>query len=198
MSDAATLAFYQREAPKYTLSGAEGHSRHLDTFLDRLKPGSKILELGCGGGRDAARMVERGFVVDPTDATPAMVKKAKERWNLPARVMRFDELNAKQEYDAVWAHASLLHCPREEHRNVLQRIFAALTSGGWMFANYKMGDGEGRDNLGRYYNFPNRAWLELEYLSAAGWQSIELVEETGSGYDGVARQWVCVTAKKEN
>lgn len=196
--DEATLAFYQREAPSYTASSAQRQSRHLDAFLDRLKPGARILELGCGGGRDAAHMVERGFSVDPTDATPAMVRKAQERWNLPARVMRFDELNAKEEYEAVWAHASLLHCPREELCGVLERIYAALKPCGWHFANYKLGEREGRDNLGRYYNFPDPAWLELEYVSAGGWQSIAFEEEAGGGYDGVVHQWLCLTARKEN
>ena len=195
--DEATLAFYQREAPSYTASGSQGQSRHLDGFLDRLEPGARILELGCGGGRDAAHMTKRGFAVDPTDGTPAMVRKAQERWDLPARVMRFDELGSRAEYDAVWAHASLLHCPREQLVSVLGRIHAALKPGGWFFANFKLGNGEGRDGLGRYYNFPDRDWLELQYLDAAGWQSITCEEEAGGGYDGVAREWICVTARKE-
>lgn len=201
MPDTDTIAFYQREAPHYTASGSQGHSRHLDAFLDRLEPGARVLELGCGGGRDAARMAERGFSVDPTDATPAMVKKAQERWNLPARVMRFNELNSREKYDAVWAHASLLHCPREELCGVLERIYAALRPGGWHFANFKAGDGEhggeGRDDLGRYYNFPDHAWLEQQYLGAAQWHSLAFEEEEGGGYDGVPRRWICVTAQKE-
>lgn len=195
--DSETLAFYQREAPSYTASGAQGQSRHLDGFLDRLAPGARILELGCGGGRDAAYMASRGFWVDPTDGTPAMVRKAQERWDIPARVMRFDELNALDEYDAVWAHASLLHCPREELGGILQRIHRALKPGGWHFGNYKLGEGEGRDKFDRYYNFPTRDWLERRYTGVAPWQGLDFQEEAGSGYDGVSRQWLCVTAQKD-
>ena len=197
MSDPATLAFYQREAPHYTASGSQGPSRHLDAFLDRLEPGARVLELGCGGGRDSAHMVSRGFTVDPTDATPAMVRKAQERWDLPARVMRFNELNSQGEYLAIWAHASLLHCPRGELPGVLYRIHTALKPGGWFFANFKAGETEGRDTLERYYNFPDRDWLEQQYAGAARWQSLAFEEELGSGYDGVPRQWLCVTARKE-
>ena len=40
MTDEATLAWYEREAPRYTASGTQGQSRHLDGFLDRLAPGA--------------------------------------------------------------------------------------------------------------------------------------------------------------
>lgn len=197
MSDPATLAFYQREAPAYAASGAQGPSRHLDAFLDLLPSGASVLELGCGAGRDAAHMASRGFRVDPTDGTPAMVRKAQERHDLPARVMQFDQLDAAELYDAVWAHAALLHCPREGLCAVLGRIHRALKPGGWFFANYKAGGAEGRDALGRYYNFPDRAWLERQYRAAARWQSLEWDSGTGSGYDGVEHEWIAVTARKE-
>ena len=48
--DPATLAFYQAQAPRYTLSFGQAPSRHLDPFLDRLEPGVRVLELGCGAG----------------------------------------------------------------------------------------------------------------------------------------------------
>ena len=76
MTDEATLAWYEREAPHYTASGTQGQSRHLDGFLDRLDDGAHILELGCGGGRDAAYIRDRGFSIDATDGTAAMVRKA--------------------------------------------------------------------------------------------------------------------------
>ena len=198
MSDRETIAFYQREAPYYTDSGSQGPSRHLDTFLDRLDPGARVLELGCGGGRDAAHMVSRGFEVDPTDATPAMVRKAQERWNLPARILRFGELAAHDEYDAVWAHASLLHCPRDELASVLERVHAALKQNGWFFANFKAGETEGRDRYDRYYNFPDRDWLEQQYIQAAPWRDLAFEEEQGNGYDGVPCQWLCVTAQRDS
>lgn len=196
MSDAKTLAFYQREAPNYTASGALGQSRHLDGFLDRLEPGALILELGCGDGRDGAHMLARGFRVDPTDGTPAMVRKAQERFDLPARVMRFDELDAVGHYDAVWAHASLLHCPRDALPDVLHRIHRALKPDGWHYANFKLGDGEGRDRLGRLYSFPSREWLCERYAATAGWEIVDAVSYIGGGFDQVQRDWLALTVRK--
>ena len=55
--DPETLAFYAKEAPDYAASGPGGIGRHLEPFLERLPPGGKVLELGCGSGRDAAQMI---------------------------------------------------------------------------------------------------------------------------------------------
>lgn len=201
MTDEATLAWYEREAPHYTVSGTQGQSRHLDGFLDRLAPGAHILELGCGGGRDAAYIRDRGFSIDATDGTTAMVRKAKERHNIAARQMRFDELTAMSEYDAVWAHASLLHLPRTALPPVLSAIHRALRPGGLHFANYKLCDhahpDEGRDLLGRWTNLPSPEWLEEVYREA-GFTILASERYPGKGSDGTQRDWLALTLRKED
>lgn len=199
MTDAATLAWYEREAPDYVASSKFGVARHINAFLARLKPGAFILELGCGGGRDAAHMIERGFKVDPTDGTIAMVHKANERHAIGARQMRFDELEAEALYDAVWAHACLLHLPRTVLPKVLAAIHAALKPGGWHYANYKLCDvdhpDEGRDPLGRWANLPSPDWLEQRYRDAEF--TITTAERyRGNGSDGVQRDWLALTVRK--
>ncbi len=193
--DPATIEFYERNAPRYTLGFGQAPSRHLDTFLDRLEPGARILELGCGGGRDSARIIERGFDLDATDGTPAMVRKANERFDVGARLMRFHELDSDGDYDAVWAHACLLHVARADLPAVLSAILRALRPGGWHFANYKLGEAEGRDPLGRLTNLPDRKWLEETYADA-GFAIVETQQYTGEGADGVVREWLALTVRK--
>ena len=193
--DPATYDFYSERAPHYTLSFAATHSWQLDPFLDRLQPGADVLELGCGGGQDSARIKARGFQLDATDGVPAMVAKANERFGVGARVMRFDELDAEAAYDAVWAQACLLHCPRAVLPSVLAAIYRALRPGGLHFANYKLGDGEGRDRLGRLHNFPTADWVRTVYLDAG----FEVVHEdiyAGTGTDGTQRDWIALTVRK--
>lgn len=193
--DPATYEFYQSQAPHYSLSSAVSHSRDLDGFLDRLQPGARVLELGCGGGRDAARIAERGFDLDATDGIPAMVAKANERHDLGARLMRFDELDAKNDYDAVWAHACLLHCPRAELPGVLKRIHSALRANGLHYASFKLGDGEGRDLLGRLHNFPDAQWVRQTYREA-GYDIVDEHIFAGKGSDGTQRDWIAITVEK--
>lgn len=194
-ADPATLAYYQANAPHYTLSFGLGPSRHLDRFLDHLSPRARILELGCGAGRDAAQMVRRGFRVDPTDGTSAMVAKANERFDLKARQMRFDELSVVAEYDAIWAHACLLHVARADLPAILHAIHRALRPGGWHYASFKLGDGEGRDLLGRLHNFPNADWIEDRYREA-GFDVQQREVYAGKGADGTQRDWIALTVRK--
>lgn len=65
--DPATLNFYASSAEDYTARLPEGINCDLPRFLDHLPAGASVLELGCGAGRDAAYMLQRGFRVDPTD-----------------------------------------------------------------------------------------------------------------------------------
>ncbi len=193
--DPATFDFYQSQAPHFSLSSAISHSRHLDGFLDRLKQGARVLELGCGGGRDAVRIKERGFDLDATDGIPAMVAKANERHDVNARLMPFNQLKARGEYDAIWAHACLLHCPRAELPDVLARVHRALSPGGYHYASYKLGEGEGRDLLGRLHNFPSSDWLVRTY-DEAGFERVDSEVFAGKGSDGTQRDWLALTVRK--
>lgn len=195
MADQATIEFYERAAPRYTLSFGQAPSRDLDSFLDRVDVGARVLELGCGAGRDAARMVERGFDVDATDGVAAMVRKANERFAVGARQMRFDELDASGDYDAVWAHASLLHVARAELPGILASILKAMRPGGWHYASYKLGEGEGRCLLGRLHNFPDKDWI-LKRYEEAGFDIADQRTWEGEGADGTIRDWIAITARK--
>src|SRR3989344_2704861 len=194
--DQATLGFYADASPVYVASGPGGASRHLDAFLRLLAPGARILELGCGGGRDSEEMLARGFKLDATDGVPEIARKAEERIGRPVRVMRFDELDAVDEYDGVWAHASLLHVPRPTLPGVLALVFRALKPGGTHFANFKGGGCEGRDAFGRYFNYLTADEVRAAYGRSAEWDIQSLTEYLGGGYDGVQGPWVGITARK--
>lgn len=194
--DEATLSFYANEAPIYTAGGPGGVSRFLGSFLSRLKPSSSILELGCGGGRDAQSMIQLGFEVDATDAVAEIASQAQQRIGQEVRLMRFDELEAVGEYDGVWANASLLHTPRAALPNILTRIFRALRPDGLHFANYKGGGVEGRDRFGRYFNYLDMAQVLEVYRSSAAWQVVETEEYVGGGYEGGLGPWVAITLRK--
>ena len=194
--DAATLRFYADEAGIYAASARHGVSRRLDAFLALLEPGARVLELGCGDGRDSEAMLARGFDVDPTDGAEAMARQAELRLGRPVRVMRFDELEAAKAYEGVWANAALLHVPRSALPGVLSRVFRALKPGGFHVASYKAGRAEGRDGLGRYFNFLSADAVEAVYRGSADWEVLSIRSEMGGDYEGGQRPWVAVTARR--
>lgn len=197
--DQETIDYYEEAAPRYTISTALDRHRDLDPFLDRLPDGAYVLEVGCGNGRDASHMLERGFRVDATDGTAAMVRKANQAFGVNARQMRFDQLEAEAEYDAVWAHACLLHLPRSGLPDALFRIHRALKSGGLHFANFKLRDEahpeEGRDPLGRWTNLPGPDLLHSLYTDA-NFTLLDTQHYPGNGSDGVVRNWLALTVRK--
>jgi hypothetical protein len=52
------------------------------------------------------------------------------------------EIEYQNEFDGVWACASLLHVPRKEIDDVLERIILALRPEGICYLSFKEGDGE--------------------------------------------------------
>ncbi len=193
--DDRTRAFYGSEAQVYANRAGRDPSDRLDLFLAGLEPGASILELGCGGGQDSAAMIARGFAVTPTDGVPEIAAQAEQRLGRPVAVLRFGDLEEVEAFDAVWANACLLHVPRAELGDVLARVRRALKPGGRFYASYKAGEAEGRDGLGRFYNYPDAAYLTGAY--GTGWARLDIAEADGDGYDGRPTRWLHVTAERD-
>lgn len=169
--DEATLQFYRRNAQPYA-DWAKAPSSRLIGFLGLLPAGGSILELGCGAGNHAAEMLKRGFLLRATDGSPEMAEIASRRLAHPVETMRFDELDECEAFDGVWASACLLHVPRTELAGILTRIHRALKAGGVFYASFKAGEDDGRDSLGRYYNYVSADWLRAAYAAAGPWQGL--------------------------
>ena len=200
-----TLAFYAREARDYAARErfAPGRSRsasdithRMKMFLAALPAGGSILELGCGSGQDTLDMRARGFVVRPTDGCTEMAAEAAARLGHNVDVLRFQDLDETEAYDGIWASASLLHVPRDEFADVLARIAAALKPSGHLYASFKGGTQEGQDQYGRYYNYPDRAWLEQMFAASGVWARLTVEETSGTGYDDKPTEWLHVLAVK--
>jgi len=194
-ADDATLQFYRDNAASYA-AWAKAPSTRLIGFLELLPQGASILELGCGAGNHAAEMLARGFAVRATDGSPEMAQAASRRLNHPVEAMRFDQLNSREAYDGVWASACLLHVPRDELAGILARIHRALKAGGVFYASYKSGEGDGRDSLGRYYNYPSEEWLHATYAASGAWQTIKSDFSEIKSYDGAPATMLHLVVRK--
>lgn len=196
-TDEQTLNFYRDEAPVYAASGKGGVNRFLHTFVDLLDDGARILDLGCGGGRDSEEMLRLGFDVESWDASPAVAQQAETRIKRPVIVARFEDLDAVSAFDAIWASASLLHVPVASLPEILVRIHTALKPNGMHFASYKSGGSEGRDTVGRYFNFVSRKQMLFAYAQSGDWKIHSVQEYVGGGFDhGKQGPWVSLIASK--
>lgn len=194
--DEQTIAFYDRDAAAYANRREPVRSPMLDAFIKRVGPGARVLELGTGGGQDARILLDAGMEVELTDGSARLAARASLRLGRRVRVMRFDQLDATEVYDGVWANACLLHVPEDALAGVLRKVWRCLKHGGIFSASFKAGDGGGRDQLGRYYNFPNLQDLKQTYAAAGPWRDLAIEQGAGGGYDGVARTWLFCAAQK--
>jgi SAM-dependent methyltransferase len=190
-----TSSFYDQNSEVYASRNRKLPAARLDAFLTALPSGARILELGCGGGQDSAYMFSKGFDVIPTDGSAELAKQAEKLLGRPVKVLQFEALDAENEFDGVWAEASLLHVPRVDLPGVLARICRALKDGGIFHASFKAGTAEGHDGFGRYYNYPSANWLS-ELLSVGGWRNISIDEADGGGYDNKPTRWLYIRTQK--
>ena len=149
----STLNYYNENAKKYfdTTVNAD-MSKSYEFFLKYVKSG-RILDLGCGSGRDSLYFKNLGFDVTAVDGSVELCKLASEYTGLDVRCMRFEDLREIGYYDGIWASASLLHVDRRFLLDVLKKTRDALKQSGYMYAALKNGEGEEVTPEGRYFNY---------------------------------------------
>ena len=138
-------------------------------------------------------MLAEGFEVTPLDGSKGLAEIASAKLGRPVRVQLFEDIDDEAAFEGIWANASLLHVPTAGLVTVLARVRRALKPGGTFHATYKAGEGEGRDTLGRYFNFPSEAALRAAYDQAGPWAALEIHQGLGRSYEQEARTWLQVT-----
>lgn len=121
-----------------------------ERFTKMLPAGSKILDFGCGSGRDTKYFLEKGYQVTATDGSGELCKLATAFTGIKVKKMLFQELDEVNEYNGIWACSSILHLPKKELRSVLQKMCIALKDNGIIYTSFKYGNFEG-DRNGRYF-----------------------------------------------
>lgn len=150
--DASTIEYYNAHVVEFCESTRDiSFSEMQDRFLNELSPGSRrILDLGCGSGRDTKYFCDHGYDVDACDASAEMCRVASDFTGIAVRQMCFDELNDIGRYDGIWACASLLHVPFTELAAIIRAVTSALTPEGVLYMSFKYGIFDGI-RAGRYF-----------------------------------------------
>ena len=145
------LNYYNEHAASFVKDTlAVDFSETRDRFAQKLKSGARVLDLGCGSGRDTRAFLEMGFQVTAADGSEELCRIASEYTGIPVRKMLFHELNETDVYDGIWACASILHVPGSSLPDILDRMNKALKCSGVIYVSFKYGTFEGERN-GRYF-----------------------------------------------
>ena len=108
-------------------------------FLKYVPEQGRILDAGCGVGRDSKFFLSKGYEVLPFDGSLEMVKLTSNLLGKDALHMLFQDIQFSNKFDAVWANASLLHVPYDELRGVIEGFHQALLPSGILYASFKYG-----------------------------------------------------------
>lgn len=139
-----TLQYYNTNAEVFMGSTKDvGFAEIQNKFLRYLKRGDKVLDFGCGSGRDTKYFLSQGFLLDAVDGSEELVKLASEYTRIEVKQMLFQDLDVNDTYDGIWACSSILHLSSEELIGVFQKMGAALVSQGVIYTSFKYGTEEG-------------------------------------------------------
>jgi SAM-dependent methyltransferase len=135
--EAIADAYHERTGDDETLVPA------LDRFVGRLPPEPRVLDAGCGPGRDASRLRARGADVVAIDFADAQLRLAAE--HAPGTAPVRGDLRAlpvtTDAVDGVWCAAALLHVERDAVSGVLRGFQRVLRPGGVLFVSTPQGEG---------------------------------------------------------
>jgi len=173
---AGTLAHYDERAAQFW-EGTRDHdvTQNIEALLRHIRGNApyRILDFGCGPGRDLAAFKALGHEPVGLEGSPALAAMARRHAGCEVWEQDFLALDLPAAtFDGIFANAALFHVPRSELPRVLRELRAALKEEGVLFASNPRGDNEEGWLGGRY-----GVWHDLEawrgYLGDAGFVELE-------------------------
>lgn len=172
---ARTRAHYENRADAFW-EGTRGHdvSQNIEALLAAISGSGphRILDFGCGPGRDLAAFVALGHEPVGLDGTHAFVEMARAHAGVEVWHQDFLALDLPSDrFDGVFANASLFHVPSQELGRVLGELRDCLVPSGVLFTSNPIGDnqeGWNGERYGAYHDFEE--WRAA--VLAAGFEEV--------------------------
>ena len=190
-----TIAYYNNNAEEFvsgTINADMSYCR--DKFLQYVPDGGRILDAGCGSGRDTKAFLNLGYQVDAFDASEEVCKLASKITGIDVKCMRFDDFDGEFEYDGIWACASLLHVRSNDLPRIMEILCRLLKHDGVLYASFKYGTTE-RIKDDRFFCDMNETSL-TDLIQNAGLLVTELFVTVDVRSDRLDEKWINVLARR--
>lgn len=146
-----TIDYYNQNAEVYYRSTVDADFERLrKEFVSYLPEHARIIDIGCGSGRDVKAFCDMGYEAVGLDASEEMARVAREQLGIEVLIGDMTEWIAEELYDGIWCCASLLHLHEAEAEQFLSNLKTNLKPGGVIFLSVKEGIKTGYDEKGRY------------------------------------------------
>lgn len=201
-----TLDYYENNssnlAKRYESAKVDNiHMLLLKTFPTN----SHLLEIGCGSGRDADFLYNKGYDIIAIDGSKEMITEAKqchpELIGKLKTVIIPDQLHFESSsFDGVYSIATMMHLDKDEINCTFEKIAMMLKTNGKFLFSVSLQrddvDDQGKDEKGRYFT----KMSELEWIECCEKYELKFKysEITGDGLDRDDIVWLtCVVEKGE-
>lgn len=165
-------------------------------FFKYINPkAKKILDIGFGSGRDMIYFKNKGYDVFGIDSCELFCEKAKEIGIDNVNCINVLDMNYFDEFDAIWACASLLHIDKDELNDVFKKCDRALKEEGIMYCSFKYGDFSGIRKE-RYFHDLNEDNF-INYIKDTSFEIIEILLTYDVRTDRQDEKWLNVILKKK-
>ena len=145
-----TIDYYNQNAETFVHGTVSVDFKEVQDKFLRLLAGKKVLDFGCGSGRDTKYFIERGLDVVAIDGSEELCKIASAYTGIQVKHVLFQKLDEVDCYDGIWACSSILHLPKDELKIVIKKMSRALKAKGIIYTSFKYGNFEGERN-GRFF-----------------------------------------------
>lgn len=171
-----TLAHYEQRSQAFW-EGTRGHdvSQNIDALLRHIAaaPPFKLLDLGCGPGRDLKTFRAMGHDAVGLEGVAAFAAMARDYSGCEVWQQNLLALDLPAaHFDGIFANAVLFHVPGAQLPRVLQELRASLKPGGVLFSSNPRGSGEEGWSAGRYGVYHDLAGWRC-YMTQAGFTELE-------------------------
>ena len=169
-----TIDYYNKNAEYYYQTTYEvDFSATYDRFLQYIPDGGRIIDIGCGSGRDAAAFAAKGYKAVGLDASEEMAKIVEENTGIQVITCDMTSWIAEKPFDGIWCCASLLHLHDDELYRFFLNLNHNMKQGGAIFISVKSGIETGIDDKGRYM----KNFTESEVAGLLELAGIKMVEQ---------------------
>jgi len=202
-----TIEWYDKNAEKYADSAEKAPpTKLIERFLSMLPKSPKVLDAGCGSGRDSRILNEKGAKVTGLDISKGLLEEAEKRsknieyieGNITA--MKFPDAS----FDGLWSHASLVHLESiEDVEKTLGEFNRVLKSGGilYIFTKEQLGYdktaivSDSLSNHDRFFRYYTKEELR-NLVSKAGFGDID-ISSVSDPHGREEVTWILIFCKKK-
>jgi len=173
-----------------------------ESLLNTFKVSNKLLEIGCGSGRDASFMLKNKYDVTAIDGSKNMIEEAKKiHPELSEKLFHItlpNDLNFDEQFDGIYSIATLMHLSKNDLEKTILKIYDTLNQNGKFLISVSLFrddiDKNGYDEKGRFFLVLSfEEWINM--LENVGFKIFETkTNKDGLNRDGI--EWLTLVAQK--